>query len=206
MESIETLNYRLKRDFGYFQGTLMPLYRIVWSHDEMEKRRVTHSSEGFELLSPVVVEVPKYRQWADNYYILERCLELPENIPTDLVEKFSYEPIWTFRDNKGNPLPPIWSAIRIVIDTLHKHAAGIVGINGPKYKDPLVEEADKKIGMEVRRARIDKLKEELFGEESPITDALTYKQGVVVPHSESTQTGEENAGSNAESTVGKSES
>lgn len=187
LETLETINYRLKRDYGYFEHTYNQLWRVVDSHDIFEKRLITHSDEGFELASPVVVEVPKYRQWADYFCILERALPVPEFVDTDLLDKWSYEPVWIFKDKNNNPLPPRWDVCQIVIDQVYKNAAGTVGA---KYKDPLAEFSDPKIAKEAKQARLDELKEALFGNETDTTDALAYKSGVVVPHGQTTQTKE----------------
>lgn len=179
MDTIETINYRLKRDYGFFEHTYNQLWRVVYSHDQFEKRLITHSDEGFELLEPIVITVPKYRQWADNFYILERALPVPEFVESDLADKWSYEPVWIFKDKNNNPLPPLWEVCQIVINQVYKNSAQAIGA---KYKDPLNDLADPKIAKEVKQARIDNLKQQLFGNETDTTDALTYKSGVVVPH------------------------
>lgn len=176
IEPVEKLNERLARDFGYFDGT-MPQWRIVWSDDEFEKRLTDFTAEGFRLLTPIVVELPKYRQWVLHKFILERALPIPEFVETDLVTKFSYEPVWTFEDNQGNPLPPRWEAILLIIRSIYVAAAQSIGA---RYKDP---ELDKDEANELKLQRLIRLEEELFGNETEVGDALTHRQAIVVPTS-----------------------
>lgn len=175
IEKIETLNQRLIDGYGkYLDGRA--LWRITFSDDEIEKRWTKYTKEGYELITPKVVEVKKYSQWVNPpCYILERLLELPEEMPTDQVNKTSYEPVWIFRDKNNNPLIPIWPAIKTVIETVYDNAARAVG---RKYKDPREELADPKIAVEVREANLNNLQEQLFGKEE---DLLLHNGGVVVP-------------------------
>lgn len=177
MESINILNERLIRDFGYFEGGVHPLWRIVWSEDQIEKREVWHTAEGFELLSPVVEERPKYRQWIHNKYVLEKAIPIPDGVKTDLIGKFSYEPIWVFEDAKGYPLPPRWDAIILIVENVYRAAARSIGA---KYKDP---EDDPLVGKEVKEQRIKELEAALFGNETETGDALAHKEAIVVPRS-----------------------
>jgi len=176
LEPISYINQRLKTLYGRFETTEYPLYRVVWSEDEFEKRLTHYTDEGYELLNPEVRELPKYRQWAPNRYILERLVVVPEFVETDLTGRFSYEPLWVFSDRFGNPLPPKWEAIVMIIDQVLKQAAKATGA---KYKDP---EADDKSGLDAKRERVEKLTEELFGNETNVGDALAYREGVTVPH------------------------
>lgn len=186
MESLEIINRRLVEIYGKFMGSEEPNYRVVFSEDQFEKRRTKHTDEGFELLFAEVRELPKYRQWIHNKYILERCIIVPEGVETDLIGLYSYEPVWVFEDKHGNPLPPVWMAIQLIISSIHANAANAVGV---KYRDPAIDEADPKIAMEVRDARLRALEESVFGNETNVGDALAYKEGVTVP-SKITSTGE----------------
>ena len=186
MESISILNDRLLNDFGREDNGL-PRWRIVFSDDQYEKRQVTHTPEGFELINPLVQLKPKYRQWIQGKYILERLLWIPQGlVNTDLVDSYSYEPVWTFEDSKGNPLPPRWDVITIIINSILQYSANKTGIEytrlgenkRPRYNDgPKNQEEE----LEERKARISALQEELFGNETEVGDALAYKEGVTVP-------------------------
>ena len=49
------------------------MFRIVWANDETEKRLVSESDLGYQLLYPVVQEVKKYPYLKD-LYVLERLV------------------------------------------------------------------------------------------------------------------------------------
>lgn len=166
MESVETLNERLFRIHGKHESGHAN-YRIVFSETEFERQWIedlkTHA------------DVPKYRQHIHNKYILERLIIIPEANRKQLLDKYySYEPLWVFEDNHGNPLPPKWEACEMIIDTVLRAAARAIGV---VYKDPesIPEEA-----VEFKKKQIDALKEDLFGDESDLTDALHYKEGVAL--------------------------
>lgn len=173
IESIEHINNVLISLYGRVE-TKFARYRVVWSDDQFEKRWVEYTLEGMKLIHPRVEERKKYG-YIEGRYVLEAFMMVPFNIKSELVEPFSYEPIWVFWDEKGEYLPPRISACQVVIDTLHRQSAKTVGV---KYKDP---EDDPKIAKEVKLERIKKIEQELFGDESDIADALHYNEGIVVP-------------------------
>lgn len=170
-KDIELMNRWLERDYGYFEATY-PLFRISWSEDQFEKRMVDYSPEGLLLAKPIIQERPKYRQWLHNKYILERIIPVPPI--ADLVDKTSYEPIWVFENKDGDSLPPNYIVCKIVIASLHAATAKAVGA---KYLDPRTRPEFKA----EEAMRLQQLQEELFGNETPVTDALAYGTGVVVP-------------------------
>lgn len=163
MEKISTLNTRLKETYGRFEDGRAN-YKIVFVDDERELR--------LDKNTKTYVEQPKY-MYKRNFYVLERLLAIPGNI--ELITKTSYEPIWFFQDKNEQPLPPDWDVCLIVIDALHKAAAGTIGV---KYKDPDSIPEDAKQNELIR---ITKLQEELFGNETEVGDALKFKEGVSVP-------------------------
>lgn len=165
-ESVEVLNQRLVDYFGYFEG--QPSWRVVFSDDQLEKRRGTyrdHTKEGLFLREVTEIrEVPKYRQWIQHKWILERLTAVPEMCQDELLTRLSYEPIWVFEDKKGNPLDPIWMAIEYLVTR----------ILGKQGRRPFIPE-------ENAEERISKLEEYLFGNETDVGDALAHKEGIVVP-------------------------
>lgn len=177
LESIEVLGKRLVDHFGT-EWNGLPIWRIVWSEDQLEKRYATYedySPEGIYLRSITEWrEVPKYRQWIHEKYVLERLVAVPDINISELTTKMSYEPIYVFMDKSGFPLPPKWEASKFIIDTVYA-AMGKSSL-GPKYVDP-----DKDSPIERRNERISQLQEDLFGDETEVGDALRYKQGIVVP-------------------------
>lgn len=168
-ESIESINEQLVRDYGK-EWNGMPKWRVIFSDDQFEKRITEFTDAGVELLIPEVRLLPKYRQHVHQCYILERLV--PVGPESDLVDKISYEPAWVFRDKEGIYLPPFFEGCKHVIES-------ILFATNPtshhvKYKDP-------KTSPEQRLAELKKVEDELFGNETDTTDALTYGYGVINP-------------------------
>jgi hypothetical protein len=173
MESVETLNNRLKDYFGTDVSSGQAIFRIVWANDQLEKRLVDNI-DGIQFLHPQIREVKKYTYMKD-LYVLERLVVIPaidqQNLP---VNKVSYEPVWAYCDASRNPLPPIWSATKLVVDTLYA-ALGKKSLR--QYTD-----SEMNTTPEGKDQRIKELQAELFGDETEVGDALRYKEGIVVPH------------------------
>lgn len=158
VEPIETLNKRLVDHFGIDSEGSEPIFRIVWSSDEYEHRLSETTKEGLSLIRPEVQYLPKY-QWCRERWILERLVIVPDvNVGDIPATKKSYEPLWVFQDNRDGYLPPIWNATKLIIDTLY---AALGKKSMAKYVD---DEA--KNPVEAKQERINKLVEELFGDES----------------------------------------
>lgn len=176
-ETIDTINEQLVNLYGHtLEG--QPIFRIVWSEDQFEKRLMGHTDSGIELLTPQVRTVPKYRQWIKERYVLERLVAVPEVNQSELpTVKMSYEPIWVFNDKFGNYIPPRIDAAKFIVDCLYA-ALGKKSLAKYKDEEALEEMADRE---GTKKRRTDKLMEELFGNETATTDALAYKTGVVVP-------------------------
>ena len=171
METVEALNQRLKDYYGIDTVTTDPIFRIVWADDQVEKRLVEYLDTGIALLFPEVREVKKY-PYLKGLYVLERLVVVPEINAKDLpASKVSYEPLWAYRDARDNPLPPIWDATKFVIDALY----AVLG------KKSLVKYVDTEGTEEARQMRVEKLQEELFGNETNTGDALAHNQAVIVP-------------------------
>ena len=167
MEDIKVINRRLVELHGkYLDG--QPNFRVVWSEDLTEKRRTKFSPEGFELPNEVIMEVKKYGQYIHNKYLMERLIEIPEFYQDELLKKLSYEPIWVFEDKDGNALPPIWGVIEIVLNAIMNREKGV----------PLKAPGN---SLEEKDEEIKKMEEILFGNETPVGDALAHKTGIVVP-------------------------
>lgn len=173
-ESIESINRQLIDEFGIDTITGDAMFRVVWSNEQREKRLVEMTLEGLKLMYPQVLEAKKY-PWVIDRYVLERLVVIPEMNRDELpANKLSYEPIWVFRDNNDNYLPPRFDASKFVIDTMY---AAIGKKSLRKYID---EEA--KNPEEYKEIRVNKLCEELFGDENDVTDALAHGDGIVVPN------------------------
>lgn len=173
MEKLETINQRLLDYFGRFDDGSSPRWRVSWSKDHTERRFGTYDkfSEHGVWTGQVTEwrEVPKYGYMTPQW-ILERVVGIPEG--TDLDAKMSYECMWAFGfDPFGNPLPPKWEAIEIVIATIAANMAKPKG--GVQYETPFEEMQT----PEAIQARIDAMEEMLF-EKSRIGDSLNLGFGV----------------------------
>jgi hypothetical protein len=173
MEKIDALNQRLIDYYGLDSSTGRPMFRIVWANDEVEKRLTDKLDSGIQLLYAQVMEVKKYPYLKD-LYVLERLVIVPDENQRELpVNKLSYEPLWAYRNDRGEALPPMWEPTKFVVDTLY---AALGKRNMAKYIQD-----EKETTEEGRQQRIDELQDELFGDETEVGDALAYGEGIVVP-------------------------
>lgn len=172
-EQLLEINRRLEDKYGKMDN--LSYFRVIWSEDQLEKRWTEYTDEGWKLLYPEVRELPKYKQWVQNKYILEGLTAVPSITENDLVSPISYEPIWVFEDKHGNYLDPKWSAIYWILESLksNQESQGKV-----KYKDP---ESNPEEALEIQKQRIKKIEEELFGNETSVGDGLAYNGAIVVP-------------------------
>jgi hypothetical protein len=169
LERIEDINQRLIDWFSIDIVTGKPIWRVVYSEDQLEKRLTSFTDSGLQLLVPEVRELPKYRQWIQNKYVLERLTVIPELNSDELPsEKISYEPIYVFETAQGSALPPRSDVSKFVIDTLY--AAQGKGSLAKYVED---NDVDK---------RIREMQDYLFGDETEVSDALSRQEGVVVPN------------------------
>lgn len=163
-ENLETINQFLADNFGIDTDDSEPIWRVVWSDDQREMRETLHTDSGIELLSPEVRELPKY-PWIKHAYVLERRVVVPDiNLKELPATKKSYEPIWVFLDRNGIPLRPTIQAAKFVVDTVYA-AQGKSSM--AKYKDPEAGLSPEE-SYDRQQARIDKIQEELFGDESSL--------------------------------------
>ena len=168
-EPIELINERLTEHYSRDISDGRPNYRVAWSDDQFEKRITTHTDSGVELIFPEVRLLPKYRQYIRHRYILERLTPIVGQ--TDLIEKVAYEVVWTFQDKNGKYLPPWFDACRHIIENVIHNMA--VRNYYAKYKDTMSKEQ--------YLADLQKMEDELFGNETDACDALHYGSGIVVP-------------------------
>jgi hypothetical protein len=183
-ESIESLNQQLIDLFGIDTISGQAIWRISWSENEYEHKRMDYSPGGIKLLFPEVFRVKKY-PYIKERYVLERLVIVPEVSQSEIpASKVSYEPMWTFESATGEYLPPIIGAAKFVVDTVY---ASLGKTSLRKYV-----EDESETTPEGREQRIDKLQEELFGDESGLLGKthLTH-EGIVVPSTyKSTQEGD----------------
>jgi len=112
MELIQDLNKRLIEYYSLDVSTGTPTWRIVWSNSQLESRFGTFIKEtesGVYLGEWTGVrQVPKYPMNPDSW-ILEKLYPNVNN--PELHDKYSYEPIWIFKQGQQ----PIWQAIEYII-------------------------------------------------------------------------------------------
>ena len=169
-EPIETINNRLLDNFGIDTITGLPIWRVVWTTDQLEKRLTNVTESGIELLHPQIIEMKKYIPSLQHRYVLERFVIVPEFQQKEICTTVSYEPLFFFEDRAGNPLPAFYRICEFIIHTV-LFAQGQSGTLA-KYK----EDPDEK-----RREEMDKMLELFFGNETAVTDALQVREGVVLP-------------------------
>jgi len=176
-EKLEDINYWLQRDYG--DTGARPNWRVVFSDDQFEMVKgwfCTYDNSGnFISATKGVSQVRKY-EYIRERYVLERIMPVPMLQREELVgSEWSYEPVFTFEDIKSEYLPPLYHVCKIVIENVMKAAARAVGA---RYKNP----EDDQDPIEVKHERIKKLQEELFGNETEVTDAFSVKEAISVPH------------------------
>lgn len=171
MESINTINQRLRDEYGLFDDG-NPRFRVVWSDDQYEVRfgtyeKVTESGiylgteEGFKY-------VPKYN-YLPHQFVLERATGVPEGTK-ELTTKISYEPMWGFGELREIP----WPRIKVIVDVIVEFTYR--GKRPAKYTDLGLDSNS----LEAKRERVNELRQALFGDDHSIVDALRYREGVVM--------------------------
>lgn len=171
---LDKMNKSLDDKYGRIEN--LPNYRVVWSEGLLEKRLVSYTKDGFQLLYPEIREVPKYGQWIQNKYILERLAIVPEINKNELTTPLSYEPLWVFEDKFGNSIQPSLGACYFVIEQVIRNMSGEV----EHYKDPDAG-LTKEQWLEKKRNELTELEQALYGNETDTGDALAYHEGIVVP-------------------------
>jgi hypothetical protein len=168
---IKKLNRQLESHFGIDTESMRQMWRVSWSDDQYEKRMTDRTDAGLILLSPEVRELPKY-QWIVSKWILENLVAVPSFQQGELADaKVSYECIYAFPQGKV----PSFEALQFVIDLVYA-AKGKKSL--AKYKDP-----DADHPLEKQQERVDRLMEELFGDESGLLGKTFKGEGIVVPRS-----------------------
>lgn len=106
-----------------------PIYRIIWSEDEIEKRFATFRDwvPGTNILIREVTEVREVKKYStyEPQYILEKLFFNQHN--TEILDnntfnpqKCTYEPMWAFgKDKNGRIRRPVWRAIELLITCIN---------------------------------------------------------------------------------------
>ena len=168
-EKIDSLNQQIRDLYGIDTVNGLAMWRIVWSETQFEKRLTEYTDSGIKLLFPEIRELPKYKQWIKEKYVLERLVVVPVINLNELGGvKVSYEPIYVYMDKGMNYAPPCIEVTQFVIDTIYA-AEGKSSL--AKYKDN-GETPDK------QEERLQRIERELFGNETDTGDALAHGEGV----------------------------
>jgi len=171
---IQTVNQHLVDHFGIDTESGQPIWRVCWSNDQFEMRKDNVTEQGIQLLYAQVMHMKKY-SWIKNKWILERLVLIPEIHSDELpATKKSYECMYAFEHARtGETIVPTFQACKFIVDTVYA-AMGKSSLS--KYID---EDAANPI--EARRARIDKLENELFGDETGLKGKTISGEAIIVP-------------------------
>lgn len=178
-EALEMINKKLNENYGNTEDKQN--FRLTWSDDEREIRLCSHSVEGFQYVQPRYEERYKYRQYCRERYILEKLCVVPAQQGAELIEVISYEPLWVFETSESVgggerlPLYPKYRAIEYIIENVLE-----AGRKGSYYSKPIQDPDD---DPNEKEKKIRALQHELFGNETETTDALAYREAIVVPSS-----------------------
>lgn len=175
VESIDALNRRLKQLYG--KDLLgRALWRIVWSGKQIEKRMGKFNVFFHRIFLREefgVKELPKYQGYMKpDRWVLEHLIWFPEGMNPELVQtgpdRGFYEPAWSFIDATNQFVPPVWTAIALIIHS----------IRNPKHMSPS-DYADAEVLKE--KKEIEQTYEEISNEAPELAHALKHGTAVVVP-------------------------
>lgn len=134
-QTVEAINRRLAEEFRVLDGR--PIYRIVWSDEQLEMRRGTYTDWYGHILireeHNIVREVKKYWYFDKPSWVLEKLVffagreELKE-VTKELVNSYngSYETIYRFyRSSTKQNLPVIPHIVDFIIWRLHNPAVPV---------------------------------------------------------------------------------
>jgi hypothetical protein len=126
---IDSINKRLLENYRVLDGR--PIYRIVWSDDQLEKR---FSNKWTDWCGPIIIRseysatrtIKKYWYINPPCWVMEKLIFLPSSwhvkeLVKELVEaqNGTYEPIYPFRDSRNNPLPVVSDVVDFILERLH---------------------------------------------------------------------------------------
>lgn len=176
---VKRINSLLIDHFGLDSSTGQAIWRVVFSDDQYEKRLMPTTDEGLLLVKPEVRLVPKYKQWIPHMWVLEQLVVVPDiNINELPVAKLSYEPLFPFHDRFGNSTRPKFESCKFVIDTIN----AAKGKKPLKLHNPEGETTEEQI--EATRNRVDRIVQDIFGDETDVSDHLTRQTGVVISNTD----------------------
>ena len=135
---VRRINKELKVYGSNLQGK--PIFRVVFSNDQIEKRRAARnvfsdSGQIFLRREVGVFELPKY-PWIVNKWILERWYPAEKTYHPDIISsrEGDYVCIYVYQDGDGNYLSPLLKVAQIVV----RHI-----LNPRRFSQALSEDADR---------------------------------------------------------------
>lgn len=169
-----SINKKLLRLHGRDVTHNLPKFRVVRSETQIEKRHGNYNvfyGDIFIRNETGTRETIKYH-YLKPCWILEKLCVI-NTIKDYLVIKqaYTYEPLHTFLDKDDNPLPLVWRVVEFVIGNYLKAERRVQRTE----LDDLADEAKK------QKKEEDRVKEILFGNDTNVSSALEYKEGIVVP-------------------------
>lgn len=178
-EPIEYINEQLTQHFGIDTVTSQPIWRVVWANDEtcmLNQLHVDYDLSGNFIRAIKESRLIKKYPFYKDRYVLEQLVLVPEiNEEQMCGAKISYESLWTFEDKSKNYLPPRLDVCILVVDAVHRAKGKPRAIH--LLKDEYRALKDDPNGLRAKSDRVNKIKEELFGNESNITDNVAAGQG-----------------------------
>lgn len=155
-----------------------PIFRVVFSDDQTEKRFGTyHDYHGKIYVRTVreIREVKKY-PWIKGKWILERWAsgELAFHPSLENDKNGAYICVYTFQDINGNYLPPLYKVCEVIIQHLLH----------PRDKSKALAE-DKEIEDKQEKLEVDKIENELKieSDESKTKDKKSSRESMSVGYS-----------------------
>lgn len=167
--SVDKLNQQLIDLYGVDTVTGDAMFRVAWS-EYTEKRITKFTENGIELLHPQMIERRKYTYIREKW-VLENLVIIPEWQQIELAgAKISYEPLMPFEDKEGNAILPSLRACQFVINLIQS-------VRGKSNMAKYVENDEG--SLEAKLKETADIYEELYGNESAVTDSLAVRSGVV---------------------------
>lgn len=172
---VDTINQRLKDNYGRDVATGLPNFRVAWS-EYTEKRYGVYArfnEEGTYLRTEECIsEEPKYIGVCSEKWVLEELKSTKGNPYIEMISPYSYEPVWVFGAANSNP-NPIWRAVEL-----------LVKIKLSRDPNNTVKTASDALLTEEKRIQKEKERDKAFIQnESPyLAGQLHDGDAVVVPH------------------------
>jgi hypothetical protein len=131
MEYYKLINTELLKKYGK-DINLRPMYRIVQNYNLTEKRFGSVFYGGIELPGKRDVEVPKYSYVPEGFWILEQLFNTTN---PELVNNFTYEPVWIFKTAEGGYQAPNLRACIFIIEASRRGPVPIESEEEKKQKE-----------------------------------------------------------------------